>query len=322
MPNRSLSEEALATFAAEVRAGLTKDPQKELPSKYLYDDVGTALFEVITLLPEYGVSRAGERLLVRHAAELAKRMPGPVAVAELGSGTGKKTRRLLEALTRRQKITYYPIDISAAALERCRQELGDLEAIEIVGLEATYTEGLSEVSRRRRPGTHLLVLFLGGTIGNFDRPVAQQFLSEIRKALQPQDGFLLSADLEKPVPQLLAAYDDSIGVTAAFNLNILSRLNRELEGDFILAQFEHVACYDEANRRIEMHLRSKVAQTVTLRKAGLTVPFRAGETIWTESSHRFNPEEIVQLGARAGFRKEVQWVDEEWPFAQTFFLAC
>src|SRR5215471_9235558 len=197
-------------FASDVRAGLTRSEQKELPSKYLYDDVGSALFEVISHLPEYGLTRADERLLRRHAREIVDRVPGPVAVAELGSGSGKKTRWLLEAFCRRQRTSYYPVEISHAALVMCERELSDIDAISIVGFEREYLDGLD-------------------------------FLSELRGILQPGDSLLLGTDLEKSQSQLLQAYDDELGVTAAFNLNLLARVNRELAADFVLPHFEHRA---------------------------------------------------------------------------------
>src|SRR5437764_7438114 len=210
-------------FAGEVRAGLTKSGQKELPSKYLYDDVGSALFEVISHLPEYGLTRADERLLRRHADEIVDRVSGPVAVAELGSGSGRKTRWILEAFCRRQRTSYYPVEISRSALVTCERELSDLDAVSIVGFEREYLDGLLEVAAFRRPKQRLLVLFLGSTIGNFDRPAAEKFLAEVRHILQPGDALLLGTDLEKSDSQLVRAYDDELGVTAAFNLNLLAR---------------------------------------------------------------------------------------------------
>lgn len=311
----------ISEFAADVRAGLLKQPQKELPSKYLYDEVGSELFEVITVLPEYGLTRTDVRLLQQNSPELVERLPGPVLVAELGSGSGKKTRLILEELSRRQPVLYYPIDISPAALARCRLELSLVESVSVVGIEKRYLEGLREVAAQRPDAMPLLLLFLGSTIGNFDRPVAQRFLCQVREELQPGDFLLLSTDVEKPVEQMTAAYNDSIGVTAAFNLNLLARINRELEGDFDLGRFRHEAPYNHRERRIEMHLRSLVGQTVRIGAADLEVRFRAEETIWTESSHKFNTPEVVLMGEQAGFGCEAQWVDEEWPFAQTLFVA-
>jgi L-histidine N-alpha-methyltransferase len=312
---------SLGDFAAEVRAGLSKPDQKELPSKYLYDEIGSALFEVICLLPEYGLSRAGQRLLERHAEEVVNRLSRPVVVAELGSGTGKKTRWILEALSRRQSVKYYPIDISRTALDRCQQELGQINSVSVVGFERQYLDGLLEAAARRQTGEHLLVLFLGSTIGNFDRPAGERFLGQVRQILQRDDSLLLATDLEKPVPQLLLAYDDPIGVTAAFNLNLLARINRELDADFDLSRFQHVVRYDEDERRIEMHLRSTTAQTVTIRKAECAVTLRKEEMIWTENSHKYSREEVTAMGERTGFRCEAQWVDQEWPFAQSLLVA-
>lgn len=311
---------ARADFAEDVRAGLTKDPQKELPSKYLYDEVGSALFEVITLLPEYGLSRAGGRLLKRHAEEIIDRLPSPVAVAELGSGSGAKTRWILEALSRRQPVTYYPIDISRTALSRCWQELGRIDSVSIVGFERAYLDGLLDVASRRKPGECLLVLFLGSTIGNFDRPAAAQFLCEVRRILHSGDALLLATDLEKSESELLLAYDDPAGVTAAFNLNLLARINRELDGNFDMSSFVHEARYNSEHRRIEMHLRSTRAQTATISGASFDVHLDAGETIWTESSHKYRCEEAAEMGVRAGFCCVGQWVDAEWPYAQSLLL--
>lgn len=313
--------EVLAEFSSDVVVGLSQPGQKELPSKYLYDEVGSALFDAICVLPEYGLSRAGMRLLERHAADIVERVPDPVVVAELGSGSGQKTRWLLEALARRQRVNYYPIDISSSALFRCQLELSHIDLVSIVGFERAYLDGLREVAMRRREGERLLVLFLGSTIGNFDRSAGDRFLCEVRSTLREGDALLLATDLEKPVPTLTLAYDDPAGVTAAFDKNILARINRELDGDFDLTKFDHVARYDESERRVEMHLRSKVWQRITIRKAGFRFYMREGETIWTESSHKYDPQEVIQMGERAGYRSAGQWIDGEWPFAQTLFFA-
>jgi L-histidine N-alpha-methyltransferase len=321
MTSASAQPQVLPDFAAEVVVGLNQPGQKELPSKYLYDEVGSALFDVICLLPEYGLSRAGMRLLQRHSHEIVSLLPSPVIVAELGSGSGQKTRLLLEALSRRQRVNYYPIDISGSALSRCRQEIGQIDNVSIVGFERAYLDGLQEVSARRREGERILVLFLGSTIGNFDRPAGDQFLREVRAILHEGDALLLATDLEKPVSQLLLAYDDPAGVTAAFNMNLLARINRDLGADFDLKQFRHLARYDESERRVEMHLVSKAWQRITIREAGFRFYLREGETIWTESSHKYNPDEVIQMGSRTGFRCVQQWCDAEWPFAQNLFFA-
>ena len=308
-------------FGADVRAGLTRCGQKELPSKYLYDEVGSALFEVISRLPEYGLTRADERLLHRHADEIVERIAGPVAVAELGSGSGKKTRWVLEALCRRQRIFYYPVEISRTALVMCERELSDIDAVSMVGFEREYLDGLLEVASCREPGQHLCVLFLGSTIGNFDRPAGVKFLGQVRSILDPGDSLLLGTDLEKPAAQLLRAYDDELGVTAAFNLNLLARVNRELEADFDLRQFTHLARINHASRSVEMHLQSTRRQTVSIPGAEVVVEFLEGETIWTESSHKYSLEEIVTTERDSGFSCSAQWIDEEWPFAENLLIA-
>jgi L-histidine Nalpha-methyltransferase len=317
----SATRQSLAEFSSDVTLGLSLAGQKELPSKYLYDEVGSVLFDVICLLPEYGLSRAGVRLLQRHSAEMVSRIPGPFVVAELGSGSGLKTRWLLEALARRQRVNYYPIDISGTALSRCQLELSQIDMVSIVGFERAYLDGLQEVRARLKDDEKMLVLFLGSTIGNFDRPAGDQFLREVRAILRSGDALLLATDLIKPVSQLLAAYDDPTGVTAAFNKNLLARINRELDANFDLSQFEHVVRYDESEQRIEMHLRSKVWQRVTIRKAGFRSYLREGETIWTESSHKYDPQEVIRMGERTGYRFERQWMDSQWAFAQTLFFA-
>src|SRR5437868_3596377 len=194
---------AVREFAFAVSNSLGKISQRELPSMYLYDEVGTALFEAITLLPEYGLTRAELRLLRRHAGAMVEHLPPPVAVVELGSGSGRKTRWILEALADREPVTYFPIDVSAAALLKCRQELGHLGAVSMVGLERSYLEGLQEAASRRRPDQTLLVLFLGSSIGNFHPPAAEQFLRDIRRHLQPGDALLLGTDVEKSIRDML-----------------------------------------------------------------------------------------------------------------------
>jgi L-histidine Nalpha-methyltransferase len=308
-------------FAEEVCAGLMKPGQKELPSKYLYDAVGSRLFDVITELPEYGLTRAEDRILERHTRDIAQRVPHAVAVAELGSGSGTKTRRILGALSRDHHARYFPIEISHTALAACEREMRDVGAVSVVGIEREYLDGLLEVAARRRAGEHLLVLFLGSTIGNFDPPAALVFLRKIRSMLEAGDFLLLGTDLLKPVPVLLDAYDDPLGVTAAFNLNLLARINRELGGHFALSQFQHVARYNEAAHSIEMHLRSSEAQTVAIEAAEISVAFEAGETIWTESSHKYQRPEISALAAESRFACTAQWVDEEWGFAENLWTA-
>ena len=320
MPSSVIAASATGEFAADVRNGLTTPGQKELPSKYLYDAIGSKLFEVITELPEYGLTRADERLIRAHAREIVERIPGDVVVCELGSGSGTKTRWILEAISRRRHTCYFPIEISPSALAICRRELADIESVGIVGLEREYLDGLLEVAARRREGQRILVLFLGSTIGNFSHHADLKFLRDVRMMLTRGDALLLGTDLEKPVSQLLQAYDDPLGITAAFNRNLLARINRELDGDFALDQFRHVARFNSETGSVEMHLRSLRRQTVRIPAADLQVVFEEGETIWTENSHKYSHDEIARLADSNGFRCEARWVDPEWPFAENLFV--
>ncbi|MGA2136755.1 MAG: L-histidine N(alpha)-methyltransferase [Bryobacteraceae bacterium] len=305
-------------FQDDVRHGLSRPDQKQLPCEYFYDAVGTALFEAITALPEYGLTRADARLIQRLAPQVAGYLREPCCVAELGSGSGVKTRRLLESLSNGARPAYYPIDLSAAALAHCARELAPLAEVHPVNL--AYLNGLREVVCRRRPGQSLLVLFLGSTIGNFEPPAALDLLRDVRACLLPGDGLLLGTDLVKPLYRMLAAYDDPAGVTAAFNLNLLARINRELGADFMLRGFAHEARWNARHHRIEMHLRSRAAQRVAIRTAGFTCEFRKDETIRTESCHKFQAAEIGEMAAGAGFQCAEQWIDETWAFAESLLM--
>src|SRR6202051_3686510 len=321
MATAVIAQHSRPDLAGDVRAGLCRTGQKQRPPKYLYYEMGPALFEVVSVLPEYGLTRADERLLQRHSVDIVSRLKPQVLVAELGSGSGKKTRWLLEALAKHQRSTYCPIEISPTALARCENELGRIDCVSIVGFERPYLDGLLAAAARRNENDHLLVLFLGSTIGNFDRDAAERFLTEVRRILFPGDALLLGTDLEKPLPQLLAAYDDPIGVTAAFNLNLLARINRELDADFDFAAFRHEARYTAQHQRVEMHLRSLRDQIVTIPRSGCTVSFLKDETIWTESSHKYRAEDISAMAWRNGFRCDSQWIDTEWPFAESLLVA-
>ncbi len=306
-------------FACDVCAGLGR-AQKELHSKYFYDELGSSLFEAITHLPEYGLTRADERLLRSHAADIAGLVRTPLSVIELGSGNGRKTWYVLSALGNSERaLRYFPIDVSVNALVRCQRDLADVA--QVYPLRQPYLDGLASAVGQRDSGESLLVLFLGSNIGNFERASAMEFLRDLRHSLQPGDALLIGADLVKERERMLAAYDDPAGVTAAFNLNLLARINRELGGNFELRNFQHEARWNDRERRIEMHLRSRVDQTVLIRDAGLTVQFRADETIWTESSHKFYLAEMLEMAAQTGFRVEAQWVDQEWPFVESLWAA-
>jgi dimethylhistidine N-methyltransferase len=298
-------------FACDVRNGLKK-AHKELYSKYLYDSLGSALFDAITELPEYGLTRADERILCAHARDLPRDFE---IAAELGSGSGRKTRPVIEAIG---VSRYFPIDVSCAALERCRRELAG--AAEIVPLAMSYLEGLSATATRRNGG-RMLVLFLGSTIGNFEPRCRAEFLRQVRSRLRAGDALLIGFDLMKDVAAMIEAYDDPTGVTAAFNLNLLGRVNRELGGDFDLRAFTHEARFNAEERSIEMHLCSRRDQTVKIERAQFRCEFREGETIWTESSFKFSADEITPMAREAGFEQEAQWIDQEWPFAESLWRA-
>ncbi len=306
----------MGKFSDDVRAGLSREGQKQLPCEYFYDDTGAALFEAITVLPEYGLTRADHRLICRLAPQLSAYMPAPVAVAELGSGSGTKTRLILESLG---GPNYYPIDLSTAALAHCARELAPFARVH--PLAATYMDGLRQAVCARRHGESLLVLFLGSTIGNFARAAAEDFLREVRACLMPGDALLLGADLIKPLARMLLAYDDPAGVTAAFNRNLLARINRELDADFALRSFAHEARWNAHQRRIEMHLRALMPQRVSIRAAQFQCDLRKDETIWTESCHKFYADEIPAMAAAAGFECRAQWLDDTWPFAESLLFA-
>ena len=313
------AEQRVAELAADVRDGLTRT-QKTLPAKYLYDPLGMALFEAITELPEYGLTRAEERILDRHAEEIVARVPADIVVAELGAGSGRKTVRLLDAvLARQEAVTYVPIDLSETAQELCARVIGTRAGVRFQPFIGSYLDGLAHLSATRPHGTPLLLLFLGSSIGNFDEREQGQFLASVRAKLRPGDSFLLGADLQKPVDRLIAAYDDPLGVTAAFNLNVIARINRELGGDFDISGFRHEARWSERHKRVEMHLRSLRPQIVNIPGAGCRIALREGETIWTESSYKFAAADLEGLAAAAGFTEVRQWIDETWPFADVLW---
>ena len=306
-----------AQFIADVRAGLSASGQRVLPSKYLYDEVGSSLFEVICVLPEYGLTRADTRLLRRHAAGWVADLPPHCSVVELGSGSSRKTRLILEAMAKRQPAFYYPIDISHTALRQCERELGDIDNLTVCGLHDDYLQGLATASQRRQAGAPLLVLFLGSTIGNFDRAAGEQFLTRVRDQLQPGDLLFLSTDMVKSEALLGPAYDDPIGVTAAFNKNVLARINRELQGQFNLNDFAHQARWNTSERRIEMHLVALRDIEVPIARAQFTLSLLKGETIKTEDSYKFSRQDLSTLAQRGGYRSLATWHDDEWSFTQS-----
>jgi L-histidine N-alpha-methyltransferase len=314
---------ALAPFARDVVDGLTAR-RKSLPSKYLYDPLGSALFEAICRLPWYGVTRAEQRLLAREARAIG-RAADPAFVAELGPGSGEKLALLIRGISATQPPHFHRplhlhlIDISAAALDLATHTLGDLPRTKITSSRATYEDGLRELTHVRPSTGRAMVLFLGSNIGNFDPPESTALLREVRAALRPGDTLLLGADLVKSVEDLLLAYDDPLGVTAAFNKNLLARMNSELDATFSLDRFAHRAIWDAEASRIEMHLVSLVDQDVDIPGAHCRVHFRRDESIWTESSYKYGMADVERLGANAGFVQRDQWIDRDGQFALTLF---
>src|SRR2546421_2090419 len=300
------TDRLVTDFAADVRRDLALAP-KQLQSKYLYDALGSSLFEAICRLPWYRITRAERRLLEQRAPDVIARLTRVSADAvplfvELGCGSGEKLVILAEALqTAGGHGRVHLIDISSQALEQSERTLGRLRHFSVVGHRETYEVGLRHAAEHREDGNPMLVLLLGSNIGNFDTPAADGFLGEIRRALAPEDFLLLGADLVKPERDLLIAYDDPLGVTAAFNRNLLVRINRELGGSFDIDAFAHRAVWNPAAQRIEMHLESLADQAVTIASAGITVRFARGERIWTESSYKYDESQIEQMGIRAGF---------------------
>jgi dimethylhistidine N-methyltransferase len=325
---RRAAMENQSSFAADVRAGLTATP-KTLPPKYFYDALGSQLFEAICLLPEYYPTRAEAEIFENHAAEIVAQLASPVTVVELGSGSSVKTRRLIESLLARQgELHYQPVDISETILtESAMKLLDDYPPLRITAQATDYTQGLGAIARRpdergaERGDERVLVLFLGSNIGNYNPDDARALLREVRRNLRAGDGLLLGADLKKSRDTLEAAYDDPIGVTAAFNLNLLSRINRELDADFDLRRFRHRAHFNEARSRIEMHLLSRVRQTVEIRALGLTIDFSEGETIHTENSYKYDLDTLAALARESGFHAERTWFDSQQRFSCNFWLA-
>lgn len=311
-------QQAHGALARAVRHGLSKE-QKSLPCTYLYDARGSALFEAICDLPEYGLSRAGLRLLQEHAADLLPHLRWPLTVVELGSGTATKTRLLLTTLgaAAPTPLAYHAIDISAAALRLCAENLRDLSNLHVRTHVNTYLEALTQIVARRAPNEQLLVLFLGSTLGNFTPLAAQRFLRGVCRRLSPGDRLLLGTDLNQDPAQLRRAYDDATGITAAFNLNLLARLNRELGATFDVSEFAHQVRINDAATCVQMHLCARRPQRVAIPGAGMQVRFAADETIWTESSHKFTCTGVRRLAGAAGLHCLKQWIDGTWPFAHS-----
>jgi L-histidine Nalpha-methyltransferase len=306
-------------FAQDVRFYLQLNP-RQLPSRFLYDTLGSALFDAICHLPWYRITRAELQLLQRHAPAIGLVLRHGGRVVEPGCGNGEKLATLLTH-ARVPSVHAHLIDLSQAALARSVQTLAAIDALDIsvTTHRATYEDGL--LGLPPEDGRPTLVAFLGSNIGNFDPPGAASFLGLIRRVLRPHDYLLLGADLVKPESELLLAYDDPLGLTAAFNRNLLLRLNNELKADFDLDRFAHRAVWNREASRVEMHLVSLARQDVHIADAELHFTLEQGETIWTESSYKYEPSGIQQLVEPAGFVQRSQWIDERSRFALTLFEA-
>ena len=311
-------------FAEDVRRGLTAE-RKFLPPKYFYDELGSQLFEAICRLPEYYLTRAESEIFARRAEGIADEAArgSSVTLFELGSGSATKTRRVIEALLRRQpRLAYVPVDISTHALEEsARALLRDYDALTVSAYAGDYDSALPRLPENLDDASRALVLFLGSNVGNFDRAEARDFLRRVRAVLRSGDAVLVGADLKKDPAALEAAYDDALGVTAAFNLNLLARINRELDADFALRAFRHVALYDEREGRVEMHLESTRAQAVRIRALSLEVSFREGERVHTENSYKYDLAGLSALAAETGFERGRTWLDAGERFSSNLFIA-
>ena len=295
----------------DVRAGLLGGAQKELPPTYFYDAAGSALFDEITRLPEYYLTRAERRLLERHAPDIVRRAR-PRAFAELGSGTSSKTRILLDAFPRAGRPVYVPIDVDAATLRASAAALCEaFPSLEIRPVVADMRDHVAVPYTTERP---VLYAFLGSTIGNFDARDARTLLARVRAGLGAGDTLLLGVDLVKDVATIEAAYNDRRGVTAEFNRNVLRVLNAQLGATFDVDGFEHLAFYDEQRRRIEMHLVARHAQHALVPGIGV-VRFKPGETIRTEISCKYDRQSVDELLTGAGWRLETWLTDDAELFA-------
>jgi L-histidine N-alpha-methyltransferase len=312
-------------FARDVREGLTA-ARKTLPPRWFYDALGSALFDAICFLPEYYVMRAEAEVLTTHRREIVDAFGANVRLVELGSGAARKTRVLLDVLTERQsEVEYVPVDVDAQMLERSGRELlNDYPNLRVLAVSSDFTRPSIPLAARRLPAnahTRTIVLFLGSTIGNLDPDAAVAMLRDLRQGLSPGDAFFLGADLRKSRDILEPAYDDPLGVTAAFNLNLLGRINRELGGHFAMDAFRHRAFYDETHGRIEMHLVSTRSQRVRIDALELEIDFAEDETIHTESSYKHDATTLAALAAASGFTIEKQWTDSREWFADVLMVA-
>jgi L-histidine N-alpha-methyltransferase len=305
-------------FSEDVKTGLTSE-SKYLPFVYFYDHIGSQLFEKICELPEYYLTRAETDILETNADDIASQFSEETVLVELGSGSSTKTRILIEAFLERQSLAHYtPIDVSHQMLEESSYSL--LEAypdLEINAIAARYNEGVGHLNIRK--DQQYLITWLGSSIGNFDRSEVTAFLRHIQKIMHSNDRFLVGIDLQKDKSIIEKAYNDAQGVTAEFNLNLLTHVNRELGGDFVLENFDHKAIYNDEVGRIEMYLISNIDQKVFISELNLEVSFAANETIHTENSFKYSLDNIDTLAEETGLYIEQQWFDTERLFSLNLF---
>jgi dimethylhistidine N-methyltransferase len=301
-------EHRSSAFAEDVGRSLTETPRR-LPSQYLYDALGSTLFEAICRLPWYRITVTEKRMLRAHRSAIFAALGGVETLVELGPGSGEKLVTLIDGMTRRD-ITVHLIDVSHEALIAATRTIAASADLPVVTHEATFEEGLARIAQAQPRTGRMLVLFLGSNIGNFDPAAASALLAAIREALRAGDALLLGTDLVKPEGELVLAYDDPLGVTAAFNRNLLVRMNRELGADFDLSGFTHRAVWNAAASRVEMYLVSTATQRVRIPRAALEMTFADGEAIWTESSFKYRVEELTPVLGRAGFRVAAQWNED------------
>jgi len=307
-----------ADFARDIQRGLTSNPKHLFP-KYLYDELGSRLFEAICQVDEYYLTRAEDEILTNHADEIVGSTPDCETLIELGSGSAEKTRKIIEALIRRRgELLFIPVDISASALEESSHALLDsYSSLRIDAYAADYFQALEALPPRDE--SPALVLFLGSNIGNFAPDEAIEFLRAIRRVLRKGDALLLGADLKKDRATLEAAYNDSLGVTRSFIVNELERINRELDANFDLWAFGLRSVYNESLGRVEVYLESLRQQSVTIRSLNLTVEFKAGERIQVESAYKFDLDDLRKIGEQTGFQLERTWLDQQRRFSSNLF---
>jgi uncharacterized SAM-dependent methyltransferase len=331
----------ISAFAEDVRHYLQLSP-RQLPSMYLYDALGSALFDAICELPWYAITRAEMRVLEQHRSEIFAHLPGVTRLVELGPGDGRKLKTLVEATS--EPLIAHLVDVSDGALARAAHTLSDALNLRVVTHQAPFEDGLDAIMRveddalrveddalrveddalrvdddalREQSGDPTLVLFLGSNIGNFDQRGSAALLKRIAASLTPADAFLIGADLVKPERDLQLAYDDPLGVSAAFNLNVLLRINRELGGTFDLRAFRHRAVWNAACSRMDMYLVSTREQRVRVEAVDIEFQLREGEAIWTESSYKYTPDGLITELENGGFETVAQWIDHDAGFALT-----